>query len=365
MKQNWTTLSLLEELSCTFGPSGCEDAVADSIRSHIAMYCDELLPDPMGGVLARIRGTGMMEEGAAVSPRRLMLSCHMDEVGFMIRSITEEGLLKIASMCGSDTRVLAGRRVLVGNAAFQVRGVFGVKPLHLVKSADRGNALDIDELYVDIGAGSRQAAEEVVRVGDFGTFESDFVSFGQDGGYIKGKALDDRLGCAVLCSVMRRIYEMESRPACDLYFAFTCREELGISGARTAAYRIDPDYAIVLEATAAGDISGTPEYRQVAHLGRGGALSLMDRSTIYDRPFTDWILETAMAENIPCQIKQYVSGGNDAAHIHKSRTGVRCAAVSAPARYIHTASNVVAKKDVESIEQLLMAVINRLYNEKK
>ncbi len=359
MKQNWTTLSLLEELSCAFGPSGCEEAVADTIRAHIAMYCDEILPDPMGGVLARIRGTGAAGIGP-VPPRRLMLSCHMDEVGFMIRSITEEGLLKIVSMCGSDTRVLAGRRVWVGDAAAQVRGVFGIKPLHLVKSEDRGSALDIDELYVDIGADSQQAAEEMVHVGDFGTFESDFVFFGQDGGYIKGKALDDRLGCAVLCSVMRQVYEREVRPCCDLYFAFTCREELGISGARTAAYKIDPDYAIVFEATAAGDISGTKEYRQVARLGMGGVVSLMDRSTIYDRPFTDWILQVAQEENIPCQIKQYVSGGNDAAHIHKSRTGVRCAAISAPARYIHTASNVVAKRDIESIEQLAMAVINRL-----
>ena len=364
MKQDWTTLSLLEELSCTFGPSGCEEAVADTIRAHIVLYCDEILPDSMGGVLARIRGTGAAGTGP-MTPRRLMLSCHMDEVGFMVRSITEEGLLKIASMCGSDTRVLAGRRVLVGDAASQVRGVFGVKPLHLVKNEDRGNALDIDELYVDIGAESRQAAEEVVHVGDFGTFESDFVSFGKDSGYIKGKALDDRLGCAVLCSVMRQVYERESRPSCDLYFAFTCREELGISGARTAAYRIDPDYAIVLEATAAGDISGTREYRQVAHLGMGGAVSLMDRSTIYDRPFTDWILQVAGEENIPCQIKQYVSGGNDAAHIHKSRTGVRCAAISAPARYIHTASNVVAKRDIESIEQLVMAVVDRLCGEKR
>ncbi len=359
MNNTWTTLSLLEQLSCTFGPSGCEDAVAEQIRSVIAPYCDEFLPDSMGGVIARIRGTGE-ESGEGIAPRRLMLSCHMDEVGFMVRSITEEGLLKISSMCGSDTRVLAGRRVLVGDETRQVRGVFGVKPLHLIKSDDRGRAVDMDDMYVDIGASSREEAEKSVHTGDFGTFESDYVVFGQEGRYIKGKALDDRLGCAVLCSVMRQVYQADTRPGCDLYFAFTCREELGISGARTAAHKIDPDYAIVLEATAAGDIAGTSPYKQVAHLGRGGAVSLMDRSTIYDRPFTDWILETAREREIPCQIKQYVSGGNDAGHIHKSRAGIRCAAISAPARYIHTASNVVAKSDIAAIEQLVLAVIDRL-----
>lgn len=361
MKNTWTTLSLLEQLSCTFGPSGCEGAVAELIRAYITPYCDEILPDRMGGVIARISGTGK-ESKEPIAPRRLMLSCHMDEVGFMVRSITDGGLLKISSMCGSDTRVLAGRRVWIGDEFRQVRGVFGVKPLHLVKSDDRGRAVAMDDMYVDIGASSRAEAEKSVHVGDFGTFESDYVVFGQDGRYIKGKALDDRLGCAVLCSVMRQVYLADARPGCDLYFAFTCREELGISGARTAAHKIDPDYAIVFEATAAGDIAGTKPYKQVARLGKGGAVSLMDRSTIYDRPFTDWILETAREREIPCQIKQYVSGGNDAGHIHKSRAGVRCAAISAPARYIHTASNVVAKSDIEAIEELALAVIDRLYS---
>lgn len=359
MNKTWTTLALLKKLSCTFGPSGCEGAVADIIRSHIAPYCDAFVPDPMGGVIARINGTGS-PAGETVAPRRLMLSCHMDEVGFMVRSVTEDGLLKIASMCGSDTRVLAGRRVLIGDESAQVRGVFGVKPLHLVKSDDRGRAVDMDDMYVDIGASNREEAEKAVQAGNFGTFESEFVTFGQNGRYIKGKALDDRLGCAVLCSVMRQVYQMDKRTPCDLYFAFTCREELGISGARTAAHKIDPDYAIVFEATAAGDIVGTKPYKHVAHLGGGGAVSLMDRSTIYDRTFTDWILETARQRDIPYQIKQYVSGGNDAGHIQKSRAGVRCAAISAPARYIHTASNVVAKNDIEAIENLAMAVIDRL-----
>ena len=149
MKNNWTTLSLLEQLSCAFAPSGCEGTVADIIRASIESYCDEILPDPMGGVIARIRGTGK-ESKEAIAPQRLMLSCHMDEVGFMVRAITDAGLLKISSMCGSDTRVLAGRRVWIGNELRQVRGVFGVKPLHLVKSDDRGRAVDMDDMYIDI-----------------------------------------------------------------------------------------------------------------------------------------------------------------------------------------------------------------------
>ena len=361
MKQNFTTISLLRELSLTFGPSGCEDAVADLIRERIAGYYDELIPDRMGGVIALIRGSGNVPKGA---PARLMLSCHMDEVGFMIREITEDGLLKITSLMGRDTRVLAGRRVLVGNENGQVRGVMGVKPIHLLKASERETAPEMDDLYVDIGAENREEAEQYVHPGDYGTFESDFVRFGQDGRCIKGKALDDRIGCAVLCSVMRTLFESDTRPPCDVYFAFTCREELGISGAQTAAYKIAPTHAIVFEATAIGDIADTPAHRQVAHQGKGPAISLMDRGTVYDREFTDFVTDTAKRCNIPFQYKQYVSGGNDAGHIHKTRAGVKCAAISAPARYIHTASNVVAESDVLSMVDLANAVIRRLAEEK-
>ncbi|MBQ7836533.1 MAG: M20/M25/M40 family metallo-hydrolase [Clostridia bacterium] len=353
MKKMLSGTELLRSLCMAFGPSGCEENVALMIKENIKGCYDELVPDRMGGVIALIRGNGSSEE-------RLMLSAHMDEVGFMIREICEDGLLRFSSMMGSDTRIMAGRRVSVGNADMQVRGVIALKPVHTVERADRGKAATLDELYIDIGASSREEAEKYVKIGDYGTFESDFVEFGEGGKLIKAKALDDRLGCAVMIELMREIYTREERLPFDVYFAFTCREELGVSGARCASHKIRPHKALIFEATAVADIHGVPEVSKVAERGCGGAISIMDRSTIYDRDMVDMLLETAKAKNIPCQIKKYVSGGNDAGHIHKAAHGTKCAVISAPCGYIHTASDVIAKEDYNSIYSLALAAIERM-----
>lgn len=354
-------LALLRTLCQTFGPSGCEDRVAQVIKDNISGLYDELVPDRMGGVIAVIRSRRKSSSNAKIAPKRLMLSCHMDEVGFMIREITDEGYLKIASMCGRDTRIMASRKVTVCNEHGEpVRGVFALRPIHLVKREDDDKALDIDELYIDIGARDKAEAQRHVNIGDFATFESDFVVFGENDGKIKAKALDDRIGCMILCDVMEQVWEKRDSLPFDVFFAFTCREELGISGAGTAAHLIDPDFAIVFEATAVADLDGVPDSGRVAAQGNGPAISLMDRSTVYDREFTNYIIDTCKKEEIPYQIKQLVSGGNDAGHIHKSRAGVRCAAVSAPARYIHTPSSVVDVEDIDNMERLCKAVIERL-----
>lgn len=353
MKNKLTGLDLLRELCLAFGPSGCEDDIAEMIKENIEGSYDELIPDRMGGVIALIRGNGLTNE-------RIMISAHMDEVGFMIREICDSGLLRFSSMMGPDTRIMAGRRVTVRGKDGFIRGVISLKPIHTVDRADRDKAADIDELYVDIGASSKEEAEGYVSIGDYGTFESDFVQFGENGRLVKAKALDDRLGCAIMIEMMRKIYTRDERLPFDLYFAFTCREELGISGARCAAHKIDPQKALIFEATAVADIYGVPEVSRVSVRGEGGTVSIMDRSTIYDRKFVDLILDTAKAKNIPCQIKKYVSGGNDAGHIHKAASGTACAVISAPCGYIHTASDVIATDDYHSMNELAMAVIERM-----
>lgn len=346
-------IDLLKDLCLAFGPSGYENEVADLIKENIEGCCDELIPDRMGGVIALIRGNGKSRE-------RLMLSSHMDEVGFMIREICDDGLLRFSSMMGSDTRIMASRRVTVGYGERRARGVISLKPVHTVDRADRGKAATLDELYIDIGASSREEAEKYVKVGDYGTFESDFVIFGEGGRLIKSKALDDRLGCAVMIELMREIYSRNGRLPFDIYFAFTCREELGISGARCAAHKIRPHKALIFEATAVADIHGVPEISQVAKRGEGGAVSIMDRSTIYDREMVDLLLSVAKERDIPCQIKKYVSGGNDAGHIHKAAEGTKCAVISAPCGYIHTAADVIAADDYRSIYSLAIAAIERM-----
>lgn len=348
---------LLRDLCLTFGPSGCEDPVAKKILENIDGCYDSLIPNRTSGVIAKICGNS---KGGALGTKKLMLSCHMDEVGFMIKGINDDGTLKIASMCGPDTRIMASRRVTVGNKEKQVRGVFGVKPIHLVKRDDMENAISIDEMYIDIGAADKEEAEKYVSVGDFATFESDFVSFGQDGRMIKAKAIDDRAGCAIMCDLMKELYPIKDSIPFDMYFAFTCREELGISGARSAAHITDPDHALIFESTAVADICEVPSHTTVAKQGDGPAISLMDRSTIYDADFNDLIFKVGREKDIPCQIKKYVSGGNDAGHIHKSRAGVKCAVMSIPSRYIHTASNVIRESDFHSTYRLALETIKSL-----
>lgn len=343
-------IDLLRELSLAFGPSGCEGNVADIIKENIAPYADEVLTDRMGSVIALYKGTG--EESDNVT--RLMLSAHMDEVGFMIKSIDENGYIKMTPLSGRDPKTLVGRNVTIGDETRKTNGYIGVKPAHL------GGSGNYDSLYVDIGAKNKEDAEAHVKVGDFGTYRSDFVRFGKDGAMIKGKALDDRLGCTVLCETLRRLSTSGTRLPYDIYFAFTCREEIGSSGALTAANKINPDMAIVFEATAVADVDGVEKNSRVAEQGRGGCISFMDKGTIYNEELYQLILETGKKYDIPCQSKNYVAGGNDAGHIHKSKAGVRCAVISAPARYIHTSSNVVRESDFWAICDLTQAVLKEL-----
>lgn len=353
MNRKTEGLDLLRDLCLEFGPSGCEDRVADLIKENIEGSYDELIPDRMGGVVALVRGNGK-------SDKKVMLSAHMDEVGFMVREVRDDGLICFSSMMGPDTRIMAGRRVTVGDVDRLTRGVMTLKPVHTVDRGDRDKAAPIDELYIDIGASSKEEAEKYVKLGDYGTFESDFVQFGENGRMLKAKALDDRLGCALLIETMRKIYANKENLTCDVYFAFTCREELGIGGARCTSHKLRPDYALVFEATAVADIYGVPETSRVGVRGEGGVLSLVDRSTIYDKGLTELILNVAKENGIPCQIKKYVSGGNDASHIQRAAEGVKCAAISAPCGYIHTASDVIALSDYEAMCDLAMAVLERM-----
>lgn len=361
--KNITPIELLEKLSLAFGPSGCEDNVSDIIREFITPFADEVFEDRLGTLIAkyakRAEKTAYDSDSepdfAPDSPDcgRLMLCAHMDEVGFMIKAIDGDGFLKIKAISGKDPTHLTGRRVTVGDENKKVNGYFGVKPVHL------GGVGDFDSMFVDIGAKDKEDAEKYVSVGDFGTYRSDFVVFGEDGSKIKGKAMDDRFGCTVLCMVLRHLSENKVSLPFDVYFAFTRREEIGASGAKTAANTINPDIAIVIEATAVNDIEGEKN-GFVAKQGMGGCVTMMDRGTVYDREIFDYIMNTAKKHSIPVQTKNSVTGTNDASPIQRALSGVKCAAVSAPARYIHTASNVIDRRDMDSVIRLITAAVTDL-----
>ena len=344
-------IQLLKELCLAFGPSGCEGNVAEMILKKAEPFGFAHTLDRMGNLVFHIP----VKNGEKAE--RWMLSAHMDEVGFMIRDITEGGFLKFSCVGGIDERVLCGRNVTVGDEAERIAGVIASKAIHHQSAEERAKTTPVKEMYIDIGATSREDAQAQVEIGDFGTFDSEFVIFGEDKSFVKSKALDDRMGCAVLLLLMENIASGKIVPTKELYICFTVREEVGLSGAQTVAQRLEPDRAIVLETTAVADIADVKPNSRVADLGKGGALSLADRSTIYSREFIDLALETAKKNGVPVQVKRYISGGNDAGHIHKSGKGVKCLALSAPTRYLHSAACVASLADYESVQRLVEALV--------
>ena len=347
-------MDLIRALSLCFGPSGCEDAVRSLIEEQIKGECDNYTTDKAGNLIAVIRGRGLDYDKK--NPRRLMLSAHMDEVGFMVTAITEEGYLKFSTVGGIDPRVLCGRHVLVGDDKRQIHGVIASKAIHLQTPEERAKTTPVKNMYIDVGAKDAEEAKKYASVGDYAVFDSEFVTFGKDSTRMKGKALDDRAGCAVLIEVMRELHRSPCDMPFDVYFAFTTCEEVGISGANVAAFGIAPDTAIILEATAVNDLPGAGR-SFVSKQGEGGTLSLCDRGTVYDMGFIDYARRTAEENGLKCQLKQAFTGGTDAAHIQRSLTGVRVLGLSLPTRYIHSASNVALYEDYEQTRKLAVAMI--------
>ena len=331
-------LEMIKELCTLSGISGKENAVRDYIIEKIKDYA-EYSVDPLGNLI-------VFKKGKNPAKNKVMLDAHMDEVGMIITAITSEGYLKFAKVGGIDSRVMLGRAVKVGDKA--VNGVIGIKPVHLV---DKGAEADIpkpEDLYIDIGAKDKAEAEEYVRPGDAAWFAGDFVEFGN--GFVKSKALDDRAGCAILIELIR------SELQYDAWFSFSTQEEIGTRGAQASAFTIAPDYAIVVETTTAADISGVKDEKRVCICGKGGTVSFMDRSTIYNKELFDKAFEVAEREGIACQPKTMVAGGNDAGAIHKSRGGVKVLTVSVPCRYLHSPSCVIKYSDVDESLKLIKAM---------
>ena len=334
---------MLKELCLLNGISGREKAVREYIISKIPSDCKYSV-DALGNVIVE-------KPGKSRASKKVMLSAHMDEVGFMVSYITDDGYIKIAPVGGIDERVVFGRRVKVAD----IYGVIGAKALHHLSSDELYKVPKIEDMYVDIGAQSRKQAEEYVSLGDEVCFVSEYLEFGD--GFIKSKALDDRVGCQILLDILSR-----EQPY-DLTVCFVVQEEIGTRGAAVAAYNVAPDYAIVLEGTTAADLPDTPDQKKVCKLGNGAVVSFMDRGTVYDVELYKRAFELAEKNGIKCQTKTVVAGGNDAAAIHKSGKGVRTAAISVPTRYIHSQSCVAKEEDIEAVEKLAECLARELAND--
>lgn len=335
-------IKTIEELSALCGVSGDEGAVRDAIATRLAGVC-ELRTDPLGNLLA-------FKKGASAPRNRLLLSAHMDEVGFIITRIEDSGLLRFAACGGIDSRVVVGKAVEVGEQ--RLYGVIGLKAVHQTEAKELDKPPELDELYIDIGAESREQAEALVCPGDRAVFYAPFRRLGSD--KIMGRAFDDRAGCALL------IHLAESDLPFDCHFAFTVQEETGCTGGVTAGYTVDPDIAVAVETTTASDIAGVPPDKTVCRLGGGPVVSFMDKGAVYDRALYRLAMETAQKQGIPAQTKEGVFGGNESRSLQVARGGARVMAVSMPCRYIHSPSNVLQEEDIENTFRLLEALIGEL-----
>ena len=335
---------LLAALSLAFGPSGCENEVRRLIAREIG-DADSMTILPIGNLIVRING-----KKRDTRPR-LVFDAHMDEVGFMIRSIGDDGFLSFTTLGGIDTRVLSARRVILGSydGSRRIFGYITSKPIHLQGGSD---APGIDSLYIDIGAKNKAEAEKYVLPGDYGVFDSEFIRLGEH--KVKGKAFDDRFGCAIMIETIRAL--KADRPDFDTYFAFSVREELGLHGAAAAAWHVRPDFAVALEATACADLYGAPQGSRIGEQGEGGLISAVDAGAVYDERFVKFAFELAEEYSIKAQPKRLASGSNDSAAYQRSRSGAAVLALSAPSRYIHSASSVIDMRDYESILALAVQI---------
>ena len=338
---------LLEELSNAFGPPGCEDEVRRVLARHLRGKVDELSTDALGNLIAFKRGTGP-------EPRlKVMVDAHSDEVGLMIVSIRKNGLLGFRAVGGLGDRLLLAKRVIVGDK--RIPGVILAPPIHLTEEEELERVIKIEQLAIDIGASSEEEAKDLVNLGDYAVPATRFEILSEDGlRTVKGKAFDDRAGCAVAAALA------EGQYAVDLYLSFSAQEEVGMRGARVAAYRIAPDLAFALEGTICDDLPKKQDMSPTSELGKGPAITIMDHSFIADKRLVRLLIDAAEANGIPYQFKQPGIGSTDSGAIHLSRTGVPSVTVAVPCRYIHNPVSMLSLNDFDNTVALMKAALRRI-----
>lgn len=327
----------LEELCNASGPVSHEDEVRNLIKEEIKTYVDEITVDRMGNIIAHKKGNG----------KKVMIDAHMDEVAFIITAINDDGTMKFEPMGGINSKVIPSKVVLIGKD--RIPGVIGLKPIHLQSGDERKNSINYDKCCLDIGSKSKEETKKYVKLGDFAVFDTEYSEFGQ--GLVKAKALDDRAGCAVLIEVLKGKYD------CDLYAAFNVMEEIGDRGAYVSAFQIQPDIGIAIEGTICADMPGIPGHLRATEVGKGPAISIMDRTSIFNEEVTNAIIETAENNAIPYQRRRAIAGGNDAGAIHTSGNGAKVATISVPCRYIHSSVSVASLSDFRNTVKLLEAYL--------
>lgn len=336
-------LGRLKALSNLYGVSGDEGAIRSFLKKELAPLSLEIWTDGMGNLYAHKPGNGP----------RIMCCAHMDEVGMLVRKIEDDGRLRY-DQAGLDPRVVVSKRVAVGKD--RIPGVIGCKAIHLQSEDEFKSTFPHKELTIDIGAKDKADAEKKVKIGDYVAFTTEFSLFGD--GLMKGKALDDRIGCAEVAELLKNDYD------CDFFGVFTVQEEAGLRGAQAAVYNVKPALCLVLEGTTANDMPEVPAHKRVTQVGFGPAISFIDRTTLVRAPMFEALKQTAAAAGIPWQLRQGATGGTDGGVIHKALSGCFSGGISVPCRYIHSPVSVASVSDFENAYRLADAFLKtKKFNE--
>jgi putative aminopeptidase FrvX len=326
---------LIKKLTEAYGPSGHEAKVRELIMAEVKPFADEIRTDVMGNLIVLKKPTSPADGG-----KRLMIAAHMDEIGLIVTHIDEKGFVRFAPIGGVNPLTLIGGRVIFADG---LRGVIGAE-----KRESPSEEVRIEKLFIDVGATDRAAAENALAIGDMCAFDR---SFADAGGRLISKAMDDRVGCAVMIGALR---ELGASPN-EITFVFTVQEEVGLRGATTSAYSVHPEVAIALDVTITGD---TPESRTMAVcLGKGPAIKVKDRGMLAHAGLKNLLVQTAKANGIPWQLEVMDLGSTDAMAIQMSREGVPSGVLSIPTRYVHTVSEMVDFGDVTNTVKLLVAFL--------
>ncbi len=335
--------ALLEKLCNASGVSGDEAEVRKIVLEEVTPYADEVRVDPLGSVLVTKKATAP----GAGKPLRVMLDAHMDEVGFMLVAEDGEGIYRFETVGSLDVRQLVGKPVLVGKS--KTPGVIGARPIHLTTPEERQRKIPLEQLRIDVGPGGK------VRPGDRAVFATRFKRVGPS---IFAKAIDNRVGCAILVDLLQN-----APPHLDLCLSFSVQEEIGLRGARVAANYFKPDLAIAIDSTPAHDLphhAGEENIFYNTRLGFGPAIYTFDAGTASDPRLVRFLAAIGESEKIPFQYRQPGGGGTDAGAIHRQQSGIPSVSVSVPGRYPHTSTLVMRVDDWKNTLALLRAALKRI-----
>jgi len=337
----------LEQLSNACGVTGREEEVRNLMIKLMKPYVDKITVDNFDNVIA-------LKKGKLTSPK-VMLAAHMDEIGLMVKTINKEGFLQFAKMGGIDDRILLAQKVIVYTKKGPLQGIIGSKPPHIQKEEERKKIVTYDELFIDIGAESRENANSMgVAVGDPIGFDVKYSQIGKD--TVIGKAFDNRAGCAVMIETLNQLEKTD----CTIFAVGTVQEEVGLRGAGTAAFGVDPDVALALDVTVAGDVPGVREFDTSVKMGKGPALTVSDSGLIANPKVLRWLREVAEAAKIPYQLETGLLGTTDAARISLTRQGVPSGTICIGTRYIHSPVSMMSLTDAENSAKLTTAAIQNI-----